>query len=233
MTHAMKDLIVLPDCVADSYEREKRQEADDYFGVTIRITRYLTICAGLGLSFDYLRKAVARAEEYVFRHAPNALAHERATGKRMTKTQLAAWLIEQDAPKKPVNDWRIDCRANSRRVPCRAASLNSEHQSALIAWARLHTTRQALPGIEWLHCSLNGVALSRAQAGKPRLPGCWPACRICFAGAEGRAGRLVDRNEGRAQQADDRAGRIYCRHACSRLSGRGLLRVARGAPNHH
>ena len=46
-----------------------------------------------------------------------------------------------------------------------------EHQCALIAWARLHTTRRALPGIEWLHCSLNGVKLSRAQAGKAKAAG--------------------------------------------------------------
>lgn len=105
MTHAMKDLIGSPDCVADSYEREKvRQEADDYFWGDDPNNTLFDHLRWLGIELDYLRKAVARAEEYVFRHAPNALAHERATGKRMTKTQLAAWLIEQDAPKKPVND---------------------------------------------------------------------------------------------------------------------------------
>lgn len=46
-----------------------------------------------------------------------------------------------------------------------------EHQAALIAWARLSVTKRLLPGIEWLHCSLNGVKLSRAQAGKAKAGG--------------------------------------------------------------
>lgn len=46
-----------------------------------------------------------------------------------------------------------------------------EHQAALVAWARLPTTKRALPGIELLHCSLNGVKLSKAQAGKAKAAG--------------------------------------------------------------
>ena len=38
-----------------------------------------------------------------------------------------------------------------------------EHQAALVAWARLPAIKRALPGIELLHCSLNGVKLSKAQ----------------------------------------------------------------------
>jgi hypothetical protein len=46
-----------------------------------------------------------------------------------------------------------------------------EHQAALVAWARLPTTKRALPGIELLRCSLNGVHLSQAQAGKAKAAG--------------------------------------------------------------
>lgn len=46
-----------------------------------------------------------------------------------------------------------------------------EHQASLVAWARNPATRRTLPGIEWLHCSLNGVKLSKAQAGKAKAAG--------------------------------------------------------------
>lgn len=46
-----------------------------------------------------------------------------------------------------------------------------DNQCALMAWARIPMTRRALPGIEFLHCSLNGVKLSRAQAGKAKAAG--------------------------------------------------------------
>lgn len=49
----------------------------------------------------------------------------------------------------------------------------SEHaqQAALIAWCRMKPVIAAYPGIELLHSSLNGVKLTKAQAGKAKAAG--------------------------------------------------------------
>lgn len=52
-----------------------------------------------------------------------------------------------------------------------AAQHEFEHQAALIAWARNPATRRVYPGIELLNGSLNGVHLSKAQAGKAKAAG--------------------------------------------------------------
>lgn len=44
-------------------------------------------------------------------------------------------------------------------------------QSALFEWARLPATVTGLPGIELMSSSLNGVRLSKAQAGKAKAAG--------------------------------------------------------------
>jgi hypothetical protein len=41
----------------------------------------------------------------------------------------------------------------------------------LVQWARLPAVRRQYPGIELLHSSLNGVKLSKAQAGKAKAAG--------------------------------------------------------------
>lgn len=83
-----------------------------------------------------------------------------------------------------------------------------EHQSALIAWARLHTTRQALPGIEWLHCSLNGVALSRAQAGKAKAAGMLAGVPDLFLPVPkgGKSGLWIEMKAGRNKPTVEQAG---------------------------
>lgn len=45
------------------------------------------------------------------------------------------------------------------------------HQSALFTWTRLPAVRSAFPGIDLLEASLNGVHLSKAQAGKAYAAG--------------------------------------------------------------
>lgn len=45
------------------------------------------------------------------------------------------------------------------------------HQVALTTWARLPTTIKQYPGIDLLEASLNGVKLSKAQAGKAKAAG--------------------------------------------------------------
>lgn len=45
------------------------------------------------------------------------------------------------------------------------------HQCALTTWARLPTTIKQYPGIDLLEASLNGVKLSKAQAGKAKAAG--------------------------------------------------------------
>jgi hypothetical protein len=45
------------------------------------------------------------------------------------------------------------------------------HQCALITWSRLPTTIAQYPGIDLLEASLNGVKLSKAQAGKAKAAG--------------------------------------------------------------
>ncbi|MEO9231607.1 MAG: hypothetical protein ABI216_22015 [Devosia sp.] len=44
-----------------------------------------------------------------------------------------------------------------------------EEQQALITWARYSI--QKYPDLKWLSCSLNGVKLSKAQAGKAKAAG--------------------------------------------------------------
>jgi len=44
-------------------------------------------------------------------------------------------------------------------------------QSALMEWARMPATVAGLPGIELMSSSLNGVRLSKAQAGKAKAAG--------------------------------------------------------------
>lgn len=48
----------------------------------------------------------------------------------------------------------------------RKADYEYQHQAALITWARNPATVKKYPGIHLLHASLNGVKLSKAQAGK-------------------------------------------------------------------
>lgn len=45
------------------------------------------------------------------------------------------------------------------------------HQCALIEWARLPVTIAQYPGIDLLEASLNGVKLTKAQAGKAKAAG--------------------------------------------------------------
>lgn len=45
------------------------------------------------------------------------------------------------------------------------------HQSALFTWARLPAVQAAFPGIDLLEASLNGVKLTKAQAGKAKAAG--------------------------------------------------------------
>lgn len=45
------------------------------------------------------------------------------------------------------------------------------HQCALITWSRLPTVIAQYPGIDLLEASLNGVKLSKAQAGKAKAAG--------------------------------------------------------------
>jgi hypothetical protein len=45
------------------------------------------------------------------------------------------------------------------------------HQCALVTWARLPTTIAQYPGIDLLEASLNGVKLTKAQAGKAKAAG--------------------------------------------------------------
>lgn len=45
------------------------------------------------------------------------------------------------------------------------------HQAALFAWARLPAVVSAYPGIDLLEGSMNGVRLTKAQAGKARAAG--------------------------------------------------------------
>lgn len=45
------------------------------------------------------------------------------------------------------------------------------HQAALCSWARIPAVIAAYPGIDLLHSSLNGVKLSKAQAGKAKASG--------------------------------------------------------------
>lgn len=46
-----------------------------------------------------------------------------------------------------------------------------DHQCAVIEWARLPSNIARYPGLELLHSSLNGVKLSKAQAGKAKAAG--------------------------------------------------------------
>jgi hypothetical protein len=51
------------------------------------------------------------------------------------------------------------------------ASPEFDHQCALFAWARNAAVIRQLPGIDLMSCSLNGVRLSKAQAGKAKAAG--------------------------------------------------------------
>ena len=57
------------------------------------------------------------------------------------------------------------------RIPRRKAQPEFEHQAALFTWARNPATIRALPGIELMSSSLNGVKLTKAQAGKAKAAG--------------------------------------------------------------
>lgn len=46
-----------------------------------------------------------------------------------------------------------------------------EHQSALVEWSKLPSVQAQYPGIDLLEASLNGVKLSKAQAGKAKAAG--------------------------------------------------------------
>ncbi|HJV52835.1 MAG TPA: VRR-NUC domain-containing protein [Noviherbaspirillum sp.] len=45
------------------------------------------------------------------------------------------------------------------------------HQCAIVAWSRLPAVKAQYPGIELLHSSLNGVKLTKGQAGKAKAAG--------------------------------------------------------------
>lgn len=46
-----------------------------------------------------------------------------------------------------------------------------DHQAALFTWARLPTTQARYPGVDLLEGSMNGVRLTKAQAGKAKAAG--------------------------------------------------------------
>ena len=75
--------------------------------------------------------------------------------------------------------------------------------------------RQALPGIEWLHCSLNGVALSQAQAGENQ--GCRDAGRragsVLPVPKGGLAGLWIEMKAGRNKPTTEQAGFIAAMRA--------------------
>jgi len=51
------------------------------------------------------------------------------------------------------------------------APLESVEQAAFIRWCRLETNIRKYPGLELMHCSLNGVKLTKGQAGKAKGQG--------------------------------------------------------------
>lgn len=57
------------------------------------------------------------------------------------------------------------------RIPRRKNQPEFEHQCNLFTWARNPAIVRALPGIELLEGSLNGVKLTKAQAGKAKAAG--------------------------------------------------------------
>lgn len=57
------------------------------------------------------------------------------------------------------------------RIPRRKNQPEFEHQCALFTWARNPAVVRALPGIELLEGSMNGVKLTKAQAGKAKAAG--------------------------------------------------------------
>lgn len=61
--------------------------------------------------------------------------------------------------------------AQLARIPRRKAQPEHEHQVALFTWARNPAVVRALPGIELLSASLNGVKLTKSQAGKAKAAG--------------------------------------------------------------
>lgn len=60
---------------------------------------------------------------------------------------------------------------NLRRQVKHRGQPEFQEQAALFTWARLPSVRAALPGIHLLEGSLNGVKLSKAQAGKAKAAG--------------------------------------------------------------
>jgi hypothetical protein len=66
----------------------------------------------------------------------------------------------------------LEGRPEPRGVKTRKVE-NHEHQSqcALFEWARMPSVMRDLPGIELLEGSMNGVRLSKAQAGKAKAAG--------------------------------------------------------------
>lgn len=58
-------------------------------------------------------------------------------------------------------------------LPTRArrASPEHDHQCALFEWSRHPTVRKSFPELDLLSCSLNGVKLTKAQAGKAKAAG--------------------------------------------------------------
>ncbi len=65
--------------------------------------------------------------------------------------------------------YRITRRPATPRKPRR--SPEHQEQAALIEWARNPAVVAKYPGIDLLSCSLNGVKLSKAQAGKAKAAG--------------------------------------------------------------
>ena len=53
----------------------------------------------------------------------------------------------------------------------RRAEPEFQHQASLFAWARNPAVVRQYPGLDLLSCSLNGVKLTKAQAGKAKAAG--------------------------------------------------------------
>lgn len=57
------------------------------------------------------------------------------------------------------------------RIPKRKAQPEFEHQCCLFTWARNPATQRKYPALALLSASLNGVKLTKAQAGKAKAAG--------------------------------------------------------------
>lgn len=62
--------------------------------------------------------------------------------------------------------------ASYPRPATRRRSPEHEEQAALIRWRDMFAPTE--PRLKWLHCSMNGVKLTKAQAGKAKAAGMTP-----------------------------------------------------------